>query len=70
MVSKYEITIYWSVEDQAYIAAVPDLPGCMADGASYHEALAAAERAIELWVQTATEIGREIPQPRGRRYSA
>ena len=61
--SKYEITIYWSDEDQAYIAAVPDLPGCMADGASYHEALAAAERAIELWIQTATEIGREIPQP-------
>ena len=70
MKSRYEITIYWCDEDQAYIAAVPDLPGCMADGASYHEAIAAAERAIELWIQTAAEIGREIPQPRGRRYSA
>jgi predicted RNase H-like HicB family nuclease len=70
MKSKYEITIYWSDEDQAYIAAVPDLPGCMVDGASYHEALAAAERAIELWIQTAKEIGREIPQPGARRFSA
>ena len=70
MQSKYEITIYWSDEDQAYIAAVPDLPGCMADGASYREALAAAERAIDLWVQTARELGREIPKPRPRRASA
>jgi predicted RNase H-like HicB family nuclease len=70
MKSKYEITIYWSDEDQGYIAAVPDLPGCMADGASYREALEAAERAIELWLQTAKEIGREIPRPKPRRASA
>ena len=70
MKSRYEITIYWSAEDQGYIAAVPDLPGCMADGASYREALEAAERAIELWLQTAKEIGREIPKPKPRRASA
>jgi predicted RNase H-like HicB family nuclease len=61
MKSKYEIRIYWSDEDQAYVAAVPELPGCMADGASYHEALAAAERAIDLWIETARDLGREIP---------
>lgn len=64
MKSKYEISICWSDEDDAYIASVADLPGCMADGASYQEALAAAERAIELWIQTARELGRDIPQPR------
>lgn len=70
MKSKYEISICWSDEDDAYVATVPDLPGCMADGASYQEALAAAERAIELWIQTARELGRDIPQPRARRVSA
>ena len=70
MKSKYEVRIYWSDEDQAYIAAVPELPGCMADGASYHEALVAAERAIDLWIETARELGREIPKPRQRRASA
>lgn len=70
MKSKYEISIWWSDEDDAYVATVPDLPGCMADGASYQEALAAAERAIELWIQTARELGRDIPQPRVRRASA
>ena len=71
MKSKYEITIYWSEEDEyAYIAAVPDLPGCMADGASYHEALAAAEQAIDVWLQTAKELGRDISKPKPRRASA
>lgn len=70
MNSKYEIVIAWSDEDSAYIATVPDLPGCMADGATYQEALAAAERAIELWMQTAKELGRTIPIPRARRVSA
>lgn len=70
MKSKYEISICWSDEDDAYVATVPDLPGCMADGASYQEGLAAAERAIELWIQTARELGRDIPQPRARWVSA
>jgi predicted RNase H-like HicB family nuclease len=70
MKSKYEISISWSDEDNAYLAVVRDLPGCMADGASYQEALAAAERAIELWIETAKELGRPIPQPRLQRVSA
>jgi predicted RNase H-like HicB family nuclease len=64
--SKYEIIIYWSKEDDAYIAEVPELPGCMADGATYQEALANAEVIIEEWLETARGIGREIPVPRGR----
>jgi predicted RNase H-like HicB family nuclease len=68
--SKYEIIIFWSDEDQAYIAEVPELPGCMADGRTYQEALANAEVIIQEWIQTATELGRSIPQPRGRlRYA-
>jgi predicted RNase H-like HicB family nuclease len=63
---KYEIIIYWSAEDRAYIAEVPELPGCAADGASYTEAIANAEQIIEEWVETATELGRKIPEPRGR----
>ncbi|MGH8315968.1 MAG: type II toxin-antitoxin system HicB family antitoxin [Steroidobacterales bacterium] len=70
MKSKYEISIYWSDDDDAYVAVVPDLPGCMADGASYQEALAAAERAIQLWIETARELGREIPQSKAQRASA
>jgi len=70
MKSRFEIVISWSDEDDAYIATVPDLPGCMADGATYQEALAAAERAIDLWIQTARELGREIPTPRARKVSA
>jgi predicted RNase H-like HicB family nuclease len=70
MKSKYEISISWSDEDNAYVAVVRDLPGCMADGASYQEALAAAERAIELWIETAKELGRPIPQSRLQRASA
>lgn len=63
---KYEIMLYWSNEDQAFIAEVPELPGCAADGASYGEALANAETVIRHWIETATELGRPIPQPRGR----
>jgi len=70
MKSSFEIVISWSDADGAYIATVPDLPGCMADGATYQEALAAAERAIDLWIQTARELGREIPKPRARKVSA
>jgi predicted RNase H-like HicB family nuclease len=63
---KYEIIIYWSSEDQAYIAQVPELPGCAADGATYKEALANAEVIIQEWIETATELKRPIPEPRGR----
>jgi predicted RNase H-like HicB family nuclease len=64
--SKYEMIIYWSDEDQAFIVEVPELSGCMADGATYREAVANAERVIEEWLETARQQGREIPAPRGR----
>lgn len=64
--SKYEIIIYWSEEDQTFIAEVPELAGCMADGKTYREALANAEIIIEEWLETARELGRKIPKPRGR----
>ncbi|MDI6853095.1 MAG: type II toxin-antitoxin system HicB family antitoxin [Deltaproteobacteria bacterium] len=64
--SKYEVIIYWSEEDQAFIAEVPELPGCAADGASYQEALANVEVVIQHWLETAQELGRPIPQPKGR----
>ncbi len=68
--SRYEMIIYWSDEDQSFIAEVPELPGCMADGATYGEAVAHAEEVIAEWLQTAKELGREIPAPRGRlRYA-
>lgn len=63
---KYEVIIYWSKEDEAFIAEVPELPGCMADGATYKEAIKNAEIIIKEWIETAKEMGREIPQPRGR----
>lgn len=63
---RYEIIIYWSAADQAFVAEVPELPGCAADGSSYRAALDAAERAICEWVETARDLGREIPPPRGR----
>ncbi len=64
--SKYEIIIYWSEEDQAFIAEVPELPGCAADGATYKEALTNVEVIIKEWIETAKELGRSIPQPKGR----
>jgi predicted RNase H-like HicB family nuclease len=67
---KYEIVIYWSDDDDAFIAEVPDLPGCMADGPTYRDALAAAEEAAALWIETAKELGREIPVSRGHRLLA
>jgi len=63
---KYEIILYWSNDDQAFIAEVPELPGCAADGASYQEAVANVELVIEEWIETARELGRPIPAPRGR----
>ncbi len=64
--SKYEIIIYWSEEDKAFIAEVPELAGCMADGATYKEALANAEIIIDDWLETARDLGRQIPEPKGR----
>lgn len=64
--SKYEIIIYWSEEDSAFIAEVPELAGCMADGATYQEALANAEVIIDEWLETARDLGRQIPEPKGR----
>jgi predicted RNase H-like HicB family nuclease len=64
--SKYEIIIYWSESDDSYIAEVPELPGCMADGKTHLEALQNAEVVISEWLETARSLGREIPVPRGR----
>ena len=64
--SKYEIIIYWSEEDSAYIAEVPELPGCAADGETYQEALANAEVIIKEWIETAEELGRPVPIPKGK----
>ena len=63
---KYEIIIYWSAEDEAYIAEVPELPGCAADGTTYKQALANAEVVIREWIETARDLGRAIPVPKGR----
>ena len=64
--SKYEIIIYWSEEDKAFIAEVPELPGCAADGATHKEALENVEVVINEWIETARERGRSIPKPKGR----
>jgi predicted RNase H-like HicB family nuclease len=64
--TKYEIILYWSGEDQAFIAEVPELPGCAADGPTRQEALTNAEAVIEQWLETARELGRPIPEPKGR----
>ncbi len=65
--SKYEIIIFWSEEDEAYVADVPELPGCMAHGRTYEEALSQARQAMDLWIETARELNRAIPEPKGRR---
>lgn len=67
---KYEVIIFWSSEDDAFIAEVPELPGCMADGKTYQGALRAVERVAKEWVAVAKELGRDVPQPKGRlRYA-
>jgi predicted RNase H-like HicB family nuclease len=66
MKSKYEIILYWSEADEAFVAEVPELPGCMADGSTYEEALTKARIVIDEWVETAKAIGREVPEPKGR----
>ena len=62
----YQVLIYWSDEDQAFIAEVPELPGCAADGKTYRKALAEVETVIDEWIETAKELGRPVPEPRGR----
>jgi predicted RNase H-like HicB family nuclease len=63
---KYEIIIYWSNEDESYIAEVPELSGCMADGKTYAETLSNIEVIMREWIEIAKEMGREIPQPKGK----
>ena len=64
---KYEVIIYWSDEDQVFIAELPELPGCIAHGASQDSALKNAQEAIQLWIDTANEFGDPVPVPKGRR---
>ena len=66
MSTKYELIIYWSDADQTFIVEVPELPGCMADGQTREQALANATIVIEEWLETARELGRPIPEPKGR----
>jgi len=65
--NKYEIILYWSEEDQTFIAEVPELPGCAADGPTYKKAVANAEVVIREWIETAKEVGRPVPEPKKRR---
>lgn len=64
--TRYEVIIYWSDEDEAFIAEVPELPGCAADGATHQKALSNVEVIIQEWIETARALGRPIPEPRGR----
>ncbi len=63
---KYELVIFWSREDGRYVVEVPELPGCMADGKTYEEAIKSAQVIISEWIETARGLGREIPEPKGR----
>ena len=63
---KYELVIYWSDEDESFVVEVPELPGCMADGETYEQAVANARQIIEQWLDVAQELGKPIPEPRGR----
>ncbi len=67
MMYKYEIILYWSNEDGVFIGVVPELPGCMAHGASQWDALKNVNEAIQLWIDTAQKYGDEVPQPKGER---
>ena len=65
--TKYEILIYWSKEDNTYLAEVPELPGCLSDGETYEKALENVQKIIEEWIEAAREMGRPIPEPKGRK---
>ena len=64
--NKYEVIIYWSNDDNSFIAEVPELPGCMADGVSYTEAIHNVEMIMTEWIETARSLGRDIPEPKGK----
>jgi predicted RNase H-like HicB family nuclease len=68
--TKYEVVIYWSDQDQAFVAEAPALPGCAAHGSTQEVALASVKEAIRLWIEMAKELGNPVPQPRGRRLTA
>ena len=70
MMMHYKVIIYWSAEDGAFIAEVPELAGCMADGETYFEALSNVEIIMKEWIETAKELGRSIPQPQGELVAA
>jgi len=70
MSSKYEIILYWSKEDNSFIAEVPELAGCMSDGPTYEEALKNAQIVIQEWIETAQSLGRAIPEPKGKSMSS
>ncbi|MDE2688246.1 MAG: type II toxin-antitoxin system HicB family antitoxin [Chloroflexota bacterium] len=63
---KYEIVMYWSAEDNAVIAEVPELPGCVADGSTYEDALSMIQEVMDIWIETQKEMGHPIPKPKGR----
>lgn len=63
---RYELIIYWSKADESFVVEVPELPGCMADGATYEEAVANAQTVIAEWIETARSLGRQVPEPRGK----
>lgn len=67
--NRYEVLIYWSDEDDAFVAEVPELPGCMAHGESHEVALQSAMEAVALWIETAREFGDPIPEPKGRKLA-
>lgn len=69
MAHKYEIIMYWSEEDEAFLAEVPELPGCVVDGRTYQDALAEAQTVMDLWIESSKSFGREIPKPLGRRLA-
>ncbi len=63
---KYELIVYWSEEDESFVVEVPELPGCIIDGKTYEQAVANSQQVIEEWIETAHDLGRPIPEPKGR----
>ena len=66
MTHRYEIIIYWSFEDKSFVAEVPELPGCVADGKTYEDALTMVKEVMDIWIETQKEMGHPIPEPKGR----